>query len=92
MLLELAVNSNNDVAQIVIVYAIGIVTSVFIERFLCPRPSLIRPIEAWYVHIGILCIPYAFFVLLGGRPWCAMVVTLTIFSVLIFINNTKQKK
>lgn len=77
--------------QVLAVGAAGLVLSVVIERFLLPRPSLLRTTGAWGAHVGLWCGAYALLVLLTGRPWCAMAATSAMLVTLVLVNNAKQK-
>lgn len=71
--------------------ALGLALSAGIERFLLPRPFLLRPKAAWGTHVGLWCAAYALLVLLMGRPWCAMAAASAMLVTLVLVNNAKQK-
>lgn len=77
--------------QVLAVGAVGLALSVVIERFLLPRPFLIRPKEAWATHVGLWCAVYAPLVLLMNRPWCAMAATSAMLITLVLVSNAKYK-
>lgn len=77
--------------QVFLVGVTGVLLSMGIERFLLPKPSLIRPRGAWGVHVGLWGTAYALLVLLMGRPWCAMAATSAMLVTLVLVNNAKQK-
>lgn len=82
---------DNGLVQVLAVGAAGLALSVGIEHFLLPRPSLVRPKEAWGAHVGLWCAAYVVLVLLLGRPWCAMAATSAMLVTLVLVNNAKQK-
>ena len=82
---------DNGLVQVLAVGAVGLALSVGIERFLHPRPSLVRPKGAWGAHVGLWCAAYVVLVLLLGRPWCAMAATSAMLVTLVVVNNAKQK-
>lgn len=67
----------------------GVLVSVFIEQWMNPSPFLLRPLRAWALHIGIWFIGYATLVLLLGRPWFAMALSLAFLLMLVMVNNAK---
>lgn len=71
--------------------AVGLALSVGIERFLVPRPFLMRPKEAWEAHVGLWCAVYAPLAWLMDRPWCAMTATSAMLITLVLVNNAKYK-
>jgi Sulfatase len=73
--------------------ASGIALSFVLERFLKPTPKVFwrRPRAAVMVHVALWLFVYAIEFLQFGRPWIAMVLTNTIYAVLIAINNVKYQ-
>ena len=77
--------------RVLAVGAVGLALSVGIERFLVPRPFLIRPKEAWGAHVALWCAVYTPLVLLMDRPWCALAATSAILVTLVLVSNAKYK-
>ena len=82
---------DNGLVQVLAVSVVGLALSAGIERFLLPRPSLVRPKGAWGAHVGLWCAAYVVLVLRLGRPWCAMAATSAMLVTLVVVNNAKQK-
>ena len=70
---------------------VGLILSVAIERFLHPQPRFFRPGSAWLLHICLWCFCYALFILILGRPWCALVAVSAILITLTVVSNAKYK-
>ena len=70
---------------------VGLILSVAIERFLHPRPRFFRPGSAWLLHICLWCFCYTLFILILGRPWCALVAVSAILITLTVVSNAKYK-
>ena len=77
--------------RVLAVGAVGLALSVGIERFLVPRPFLIRPKEAWGAHVALWCAVYTPLVLLMDRPWCALAATSAMLVTLVLVSNAKYK-
>ncbi len=61
------------------------------ERFIQPRPKMLRPMATWCIHIGIYLLLYTLLVLLLARPYFSFVLTLAVVLTLVMINNTKLR-
>lgn len=70
---------------------VGLILSVAIERFLHPQPRFFRPGSAWLLHICLWCFCYTLFILILGRPWCALVAVSAILITLTVVSNAKYK-
>ena len=84
-------DADKALLQVLLVSMVGLALSVGIERFLLPRPSLVRPKRAWGAHVGLWGAAYALLVLLMGRPWCAMAASSAMLVTLVLVNNAKHK-
>lgn len=69
----------------------GLLSSVAIERLMCPRPPLARPWAAWALHAGSWFPTHAALTLALGRPWFAAAAVSAFILMLVLVNNAKVR-
>lgn len=68
----------------------GLALSILIERLMSPRPSLLRPWNAWMLHCGLWLSCHGLLTLLLGRPWFAGTAVSAFLLMLVLVNNAKM--
>ena len=82
-------NVDQSLTPLFFAVSIGVCISIWIERFMTPRPSFVRPLSAWMLHIGLWLVSYAFLVFSIGRPWFSALAVNAVLLVLVLVNNAK---
>ncbi|MGE4443045.1 MAG: LTA synthase family protein [Desulfomicrobium sp.] len=68
---------------------LSVVATAALELLLRPRPSFARPVRAWALHAGVVCVMAGMLTALLGNPWLAMGCVVVLFLILVLVNNAK---
>lgn len=68
---------------------LAIAATAALELLLRPRPSFSRPVRAWGLHAGVVCVMTGVLTALLGNSWLSVGCLVVLFLILVLVNNAK---